>query len=412
MLKKSYEEINEKIKRGEAVIVTAEEVIGIVEDLGVKQAARKIDVVTTATFAPMCSSGAFLNFGHSDPPIRMTSVELNGVPAYAGIAAVDAYIGATQLREDGDLSYGGAHVIEDLIKGKTVRLNASSYATDCYPRTEIESDVSIRTLNQAYLFNPRNAYQNYGAATNGSSRTMYTYMGKLKPSFGNVTYCTAGELSPLINDPYYRTIGIGTRVFVGGAQGFVAWQGTQHNPSRPRNERGVPIGGAGSLALIGDMKQMSPRYVRAAIVPRYGVTLLLGVGIPIPVLDEEMMHFASVTNCDIWTHVYDYGVQRRDRPAVTSVNYQQLRSGVIEIGGHQAPTVPLSSLPMAREIAQVLKTWVSSGEFHIGPPVHRLPLEGETYVLEAKGEEGSYGPSSVQATNAASRCDWLSGPSR
>ena len=411
MVKKSYEEINARIKHGEAVVVTAEEVVGIVEDVGIEQAARRIDVVTTATFAPMCSSGAFLNFGHSDPPIRMTSVELNGVPAYAGIAAVDAYIGATQLRADGDLTYGGAHVIEDLIKGKTVNLKAFSYATHCYPRTKIEADISLCTLNQAYLFNPRNACQNYGAATNASSKTLYTYMGKLKPSFGNVTYCTSGELSPLINDPYYRTIGIGTRVFVGGSQGFVAWEGTQHNPSRPRNDRGVPIGAAGSLALIGDMKQMKPRYVRAAIVPRYGVTLLLGVGVPIPILDEEMMRFVSVTNRDIWTYVYDYSVPRRDRPVVARVNYQQLRSGIIEIEGRETPTVPLSSLPMAREIAQTLKMWISSGEFDINPPVERLPLKGETYVLEAKGEEGPYGVPSVQTCDAASRCDWLSGPS-
>ena len=94
MVKRNYEEINSRIKHGESVEVTAEEVVGIVEDVGIKHAARRIDIVTSGTFAPMCSSGVFLNFGHSNPPIRMTSVELNWVPAYAGIAAVDAYIGA------------------------------------------------------------------------------------------------------------------------------------------------------------------------------------------------------------------------------------------------------------------------------------------------------------------------------
>ncbi|HHY69057.1 MAG TPA: homocysteine biosynthesis protein [Bacillota bacterium] len=407
MVKKTYEEINEKIKRGEAVVVTAEEVIGVVQDMGIKEATRKIDVVTTATFAPMCSSGAFLNFGHSDPPMRMTHVELNGVPAYAGIAAVDAYIGATELRSDGVLNYGGAHVIEDLVKGNTVSLRACSYATDCYPRTYIEADVSKDTLNQCYLFNPRNAYQNYGAATNSSSRTLYTYMGKLKPSYGNVTYCTAGELSPLLNDPYYRTIGIGTRVFIGGGQGFVAWEGTQHNPSVLRTERGVPIGGAGSLALIGDIKPMKPRYVRAASIPRYGVTLLLGVGIPIPILDEEMMYFSSVTNEDIWTYIYDYSVAKRERPVVARTNYKELRSGIITIDGREVPTVPLSSLSMAREIAQTLKTWVSQGEFPIGPPVQLLPLEREPHVLEPKGEEGDYVSEGLQAIDATTGPSWV-----
>ena len=102
---KSFEEINEKIKTGKAVIVTAEEIIDIVAEKGVKQTAKEVDVVTTGTFGPMCSSGMFINFGHSDPPIRMSKVWLNDVPAYAGIAAVDAYLGATELSESKGMDY-------------------------------------------------------------------------------------------------------------------------------------------------------------------------------------------------------------------------------------------------------------------------------------------------------------------
>ncbi|MDD2482062.1 MAG: homocysteine biosynthesis protein, partial [Lutispora sp.] len=93
-LKKSYVEINEKIKNGTAVVVTAEEIIEITEEKGIKDAAKYVDVVTTGTFGPMCSSGAFINFGHSDPPIRMAEISLNNVSAYGGLAAVDTYIGA------------------------------------------------------------------------------------------------------------------------------------------------------------------------------------------------------------------------------------------------------------------------------------------------------------------------------
>lgn len=76
---KTYEEINEKIKKGDAVVVTAEEMVKIVEEQGEKKAAKEIDVVTTGTFGAMCSSGAFLNFGHSDPPIKMEQLWLNDV---------------------------------------------------------------------------------------------------------------------------------------------------------------------------------------------------------------------------------------------------------------------------------------------------------------------------------------------
>src|SRR5690554_1466284 len=148
---KTYAEINEKIRQGKAVVFTAEEIIDIVQEKGYQAATREVDVVTTATFGPMCSSKTFLNFGHSDPPIRMTKVWLNDVPAYAGIAAVDAYIGATELSETRGLEYGGAHVIEDLVAGKKVRLRAKSYGTDCYPRLDVDTFITLEDLNQAYL---------------------------------------------------------------------------------------------------------------------------------------------------------------------------------------------------------------------------------------------------------------------
>jgi len=138
---KTIKEINEKIKNGKAVVVTAEEIIDIVGKDGPERAAEKVDVVTTGTFGPMCSSGAYFNIGHSKPKIKIGGgrVTLNEVSAYAGFAAVDIYIGATALTEDdphnkvfpGKFEYGGAHVIEDLVAGKDVRLVATTYGTDC-----------------------------------------------------------------------------------------------------------------------------------------------------------------------------------------------------------------------------------------------------------------------------------------
>ncbi len=126
-INKTYQEINEKIQAGDAVVVTAEEMIGLVKDEGPVDVARHVDVVTTGTFAPMCSSGAFINFGHATPGIKASKVWLNNVSAYGGIAAVDCYIGATEPCEDdplnkvypGEFTYGGGHVIHDLVAGKT-----------------------------------------------------------------------------------------------------------------------------------------------------------------------------------------------------------------------------------------------------------------------------------------------------
>jgi uncharacterized protein (DUF39 family) len=383
MMPKTYEEINEKIKNKEAVVLDAEEIIELVEKKGLKEAAKEVDVVTTATFGPMCSSGAFLNFGHTNPKMKMTKVWLNDVSAYAGLAAVDVYIGATEIpdkdpansKHPGSFSYGGGHVIQDLIAGKDVKLKATAYGTDCYPRKELETWVNIKDLNEAYLCNPRNCYQNYNVAVNATSKTIYTYMGVLKPHFGNANYCSAGQLSPLLNDPLYKTIGIGTRIWLGGAQGYVYWQGTQHDPKGAREENGVPIGGAGTLAIVANLKKMNTEYIKGVSLLGYGVSLAVGLGIPIPILNEEILKYAAVKDMDIFAPIVDYG---NDYPNCRSsnlgkVSYEELKSGSIKIKGKDVPTSGLSSYKKALDIANILKNEVKTGKFLLTKPLQLLP---------------------------------------
>lgn len=384
---KTYQEINEKIATGQAVVVTAEEVIAIVKERGCKEAAEYVDVVTTATFGPMCSSGAFLNFGHSDPPIRMGEISLNNVQAYGGLAAVDTYLGATQPSSDQGFEYGGAHVIEDLIAGKSVHLVAKSPGTDCYPRKEIDTWVSLDDLNEAYLFNPRNLYQNYNAAINTASKRLYTYMGILQPNMGNITYSTSGELSPLLNDPLLRTIGMGTRIFLGGAQGYVSWMGTQFNTACPRNDKGYPTTPGATLALIGNMKEMDPKYIRGAVYERYGTSMFVGVGIPIPILDEAMMKAVSVENKDLSTNLIDYSVAQKAKPVIKKVNYAELRSGSVDIAGKKIKSAPLSSLKVAREIAAELKLWIIDKQFYLQEPVVQFPMANTVKGLDIREEK-------------------------
>lgn len=386
-MKKTFDEINKKIKKGKAVIVTAEEIIDLVEEKGITQVTKEVDVVTTATFGPMCSSGVFLNFGHTDPPIKMTKIWLNDVPAYAGLAAVDAYLGATELSETDGFAYGGAHVIEELVAKKPIKLKATGHGTDCYPRKLIETYLTLDSINQAILFNPRNAYQNYNIATNSSDKILYTYMGILLPKFGNVTYSTSGQLSPLLNDPQYRTIGIGTRIFLGGTIGYVAWEGTQHNPKVERDKNKLPVKPAGTIAVIGDLKNMSRDFLRAAIFEKYGVSLFVGIGIPIPILDEEMTKFVSIKDENIYGTIVDYSVEKRNKPALGKVNYKELRSGKIVLNGKEITTAPLSSYKKAREIAQILKDWLKTGQFLLQEPIQHLPLDEEFKPLEVRGKE-------------------------
>ena len=383
---KTYEQINDRIESGKAVVLTADEIIDYVDKKGLSAAAKEVDVVTTATFGPMCSSGCFLNFGHSKPKIRMSEAWIEDVLVYTGIAAVDVYLGATQLRHGdpanmyhpGEFRYGGGHAIEDLVAGKKLQLFALSYGTDCYPLRELRTYFTINDLNQAIMVNPRNCYQNYNVAVNDSDQTIYTYMGILEPDRKNANYCSAGQLSPLLNDPYYDVIGVGTKVWMAGAQGHVYAEGTQHAGACERTPGGIPKEGAGTLALTCDMKKMRPEFVRGVTFRGYGVSLALGVGIPIPILNENILKRTCVRDRDIMAPVVDFS---QDYPQNTGkvicyVNYEQLRSGQIEVEGKKIAVGSLSSYYKALQVANLLADEIRRGDFMLAEPI--TPLAKDT----------------------------------
>ncbi|MBO3839920.1 MAG: homocysteine biosynthesis protein [Thermoproteota archaeon] len=374
---RTIEQVNEKIAKGDVVVLTAEEFVKIAESSGLEKAAREVDVVTTGTFGAMCSSGAFLNFGHADPPIKMTKAWLNDVPVYKGLAAVDGYIGATAYSETKGIDYGGGHVIEDLVSGKELVLKGESYGTDCYPRKYVETIIRIDDLNQAVLVNPRNAYQRYFGATNSSDRTLYTYLGTLLPNYGNVGYSGSGELSPLYKDKDLETIGIGTRIFLGGGIGYVIGEGTQHYPSKNLS----------TIMVAGDLKQMNPKFLKGATFYKYGSTLYVGLGIPIPLINMNIARNAATPDREIFTEIMDYSVPSVKRPVVKKVSYEELKSGRVEINGRTVKVASMSSLRMAREVAQTLKKWIEEGLFLLTRPVAPLRKDSVQRTMPLRKHE-------------------------
>ncbi|MDY6783572.1 MAG: homocysteine biosynthesis protein [Cyanobacteriota bacterium] len=377
-------EINDKIRRRRAVVWTVEELKARVRDLGVTQTAKKVDVITTGTFEPMESTGAMINLGQTDPPIKIRQCWIDGVPAYAGLGAVDLYLGATAMADDAgnqDISdgemrsgtsgskRGGGHAIADLIAGKPISLRARGQATDCYPRGFFETTITRETINQFYLFNPRNLYQNFLVGVNGGERTLFTYLGPLHPRLSNAVYSNPGAISPLLNDPDLEVVGIGTRIFLGGGIGYIAWEGTQHFPMQKRLPNRTPIGPAATLALIGDAKEMDARWVRGCYFSKYGPSIVLGVGVPFPVLREEVVASCAVEDKDIVAPVVDFSIPRRVRPTFGLVSYAQLKSGRIHIEGKMVRTAPLASIALSREVAAELKQWIERGEFLLAEPV-------------------------------------------
>ncbi len=398
---RTIKEINANVKKGDVVVVTAEEAIDLVRQKGVKKAAQEVDIVTTGTFGPMCSSGVYFNIGHSKPRIKIGGgvCTLNDVPCYTGFAAVDIYIGATAIPDDdprnkvypGEFKYGGGHVIQDLVSGNSVRLEASAYGTDCYPRRKLNTAIHLKDLNEAVLFNIRNCYQNYNVAVNLSDKPIYTYMGMLRPNLGNANYCSAGQLSPLLKDPHYKTVGIGTKIFLGGGVGYVAWHGTQHNPSVPRKANGIPQAPSGTLAVIGDLKQMKGRWLVGCSMLGYGVSLIVGIGVPIPVLDEEIFKFAAAADDEIYTQIVDYSnaYPQVIPGSLGEVNYAQLKTGQISIKGKDVPTGNISSYTKALAIAEELKGWIKKGDFTLTEPVANLPGAESGYSFKPLKESPS-----------------------
>lgn len=383
-------EINEKILDKKAVVWTVEELKTRVQDIGVDQAFKTVDVICTGTFEPMESSGAIFNLGHTDPPIKIRQCWLDGVPAYAGFGAVDLYLGATAMVDyktigeinDSDnrpgnvnLERGGGHVIEDLIAGKPVSLKAIGQVTDCYPRASFETNITRKTINQFYLYNPRNLYQNFIVGVNSSDRFLYTYLGPLQPTLGNAVYSNPGAIAPLFNDPDLELIGIGSRIFLGGGVGYVAWEGTQHFPLQKRLSNRTPIGPAATLALMGDAKTMSPQWVRGCYFNHYGPSLMLGVGIPFPVLDPKVIEHCAIGDKDVVAPVVDFSIPRRVRPTFGLVSYAQLKTGRMTIEGKTVRVAPLASISLSRKVAEELKSWIEKGEFTLTNPVAPLPKD-------------------------------------
>ncbi|NEO99977.1 MAG: hypothetical protein F6K58_15115 [Symploca sp. SIO2E9] len=377
-------EINDKISSRCVEVWTIEELKARVSEVGVTQAAKEVDVVTTGTFEPMESSGAIINLGHTDPPIKIRKCWLDGVPAYAGFGAVDLYLGATQIFDYTDIGEvpdveeskerGGGHVIEDLIAGKPIQLRSLGQVTDCYPRASFNTTIAKDTINQFYLFNPRNLYQNFIVGVNGGERPLFTYLGPLQPRLTNAVYSNPGAISPLLNDPELKLIGIGTKIFFGGGIGYVAWEGTQHFPLQKRLPNRTPVGPAATLALIGDAKQMDPKWVRGCYFKNYGPSLMLGVGVPLPVLNEEVVKYCAIQDQDIVAPVVDFSIPRRVRPTFGLVSYAQLKAGRITIDGKSVRVAPLASISLSRQVAQELKQWICAAKFTLTEPVAPMPM--------------------------------------
>jgi uncharacterized protein (DUF39 family) len=138
------------------------------------------------------------------------------------------------------------------------------------------------------------------------------------------------------------------------------------------------------LAVIGDLKQMKPEWLVGTGMLGYGVTLIVGIGVPIPILDEEILKNTAARDEELYAQIVDYSANYPQcvPGSLGEANYAQLKTGKISLQGKDIPTGNLSSYSKAREIAEELKLWIKKGEFLLTEAVAPLPGADSGYSFK------------------------------
>ena len=307
---KSIAEINERIARGDAVVMTAQEVCDAVlggEDLTL----RDVDVVTTATRAIMSGTYAVLSFPIGEPCsfTRAERAWINGVPASIGpcpnerLGIIDMMVfGTSHSKEKPD--YGGGHLFRDLVDGSDVQVEVETEDGKSF-----EKSIRLVDIPYARIFSTRNAFKNYVAFVNPGNAPLPTIFSALDfpPNLTCATVSGCGQLNPIKNDPNLETIGIGTRVLINGAQGFVIGTGSRSMASRP------------NLLGLADMHQMNPEYM-GGFVTSAGPECIGSWAVPIPVLSESILENIKKLDRDIPLPIMDVNV----RQTICNTSYEDV----------------------------------------------------------------------------------------
>ncbi|MBC7121378.1 MAG: methanogenesis marker 16 metalloprotein [Candidatus Methanosuratus sp.] len=297
---KSYSEILERIERREAVVLTAEEVSHLVEERD-RSSLVEVDVVTTATRAVMSGTYAVLSFSVADPGSfqRAKKAWLNGIPAQVGpcpnenLGVLDLIVFGTAHSSDRP-DYGGGHLFRDLVEGKTIHVVVQKDGGDL-----LQAEVGLENMPQARMFGSRHAFKNYSAFVNPGSHPVRTifHARDFEPHCQGATFSGCGQINPLKNDPLLETIGIGTRILLNGAEGYVLGMGTRSSKERP------------NLSGFADMHKMSAEYM-GGFVTGMGPECICSLAVPIPLVSPTILEEIARRDREIPLPVNDINTRK------------------------------------------------------------------------------------------------------
>ncbi len=287
--KKSIAEINEKLKKGQAVVMTA---MGFKKEVrsGYRFKVSDVDVVTTGTRGTMSGTSAMLvmPLDRNGRNRSIRDLRLNGVPClpYANPenapGLVDVVIYGTTESYDFPGRYGGGHVLRDLVEGREIEIeciNGDGKSTF--------SKITLDRLRFARLYNFRNDYQNYFAFTNVKNSPVYLhnpasiFSCRPIPLLKGLTVSGSGELNPVENDMYRKVLRSGTRIILNGAPGVIVSHGTRSSKSKL------------ALFVAGDLFGMDSQFM-GGFKTSFAVEVTNGIAIPFPITCQEVINGLSV----------------------------------------------------------------------------------------------------------------------
>ena len=304
---KEFSEILERIERSEAVVLTAEEVSRLVEDED-RSSLEEVDVVTTATRAVMSGTYAILSFPVAEPGSfqRARNVWLNGISAQVGpcpnenLGLLDLIVFGTACSRDRP-DYGGGHLFRDLVEGKTIQVEVQTDEGGL-----LQAEAGLEDMPQARMFGSRHAFKNYSAFVNPGSRSVRTifHARGFEPHCQGATFSGCGQINPLKCDPLLETIGIGTRILLNGAEGYVLGTGTRSSRDKP------------NLSDFADMHHMTAEYM-GGFITGLGPECICSLAVPIPVTSSTILEEIARRDREIALPVNDINT----RTVIGQANY-------------------------------------------------------------------------------------------
>lgn len=369
-------------EQGRLQVRTAAEFRALVGAAGLAEAYAATDVVVASEALFSDQASLVLSLGPTDPPIRLRTIRLAGVPALAGCGPADLVLpiggGLGGGGGEGDCR-AGAQVLAALLAGEPVSLAGSGESTVQHPRRELHGELRLQQIGSGRLLLHRAIQENGVVAVSSAEGLLHTACGSLLGPLVNGLYTCPGAGSIGLTMPGLELLGPGSPVLVAGAVGWVIGSGSGHQPQPRRQPGGHALSPGASAAVAADLHDLDPRWIRPCFFEGHGSALIVAIAAPVPLLDGGTARAAAAGPEVLEAPVLDLAIPRRVKPALGSITYAELESGRFRLDGRELRCAPAHSPRLARSIADELVERLRQNRFPLRLPA--MPLPGRPALM-------------------------------